>query len=487
MQNIEENPKKRFNFETYGTVVSFLCLEILAFLSFNLGHSFMLYGILSIVLVICLGLVTFRQINKDGITSYVFFLFPLFVYGLLTALSVFNTYSLGAIGIANSVFVPIALSFFALAGFLSFYTKGFKIRLALIVIYSSLALFVLINLIVTMIYYVPFYTLIYRKYYAYYLGSPSSVPIGSMAYMLFGFKISEVSLEYWSLFPSILLSAAVPLFFLKYKENKREFLIYVACTAIAGLSLLITISKITLLSDFALICLLAMIICTGRFIKCRSFLNGFIIGIGAVFGIVILIMFLNAQTSWGQLAGFRKAISSSSLLSRLFNTNRFAQLINTELRDLFMVTKDSAGNLIIFKLFGVPVYLDMINYPNFETQVLSGIWIFDNLITSGLFGAIFFLVAIVVGIRRLFLYIAKSSDYDADKYPITGFVFTVLFISLILYDNSPLIYFDRLVPIYTSTPLLVSVFLLSYAFNSSLNTSKVKEEKEANEHETIAL
>ncbi len=467
MEEIQEKAKRRFNFESYGTVVAFLCLEVLAFVGFNLGHSFMLFGILSIVLAICLGLVTFRQINKDGITSFAFFVFPLFVYGLLTALSTFNTYSLGAIGVANSVFIPIALTFFALSGFLSFYNKGFKLRLALIVIYSSLAIFVLINFILTMIYYVPFYTLIYTNYYAYYLGKPSPEPIASMAYMLFGFKVSEVSLHYWSLFPSLLLTSAIPLFFIKFKENRREFLIFAACTFVAAISLLFTISKETLISDFVLIFGIAIIIVSAKFVKTRSFLNGFVLGICGITLLIILVMFINAQASWSFTAGLRKMIAGNSLLNRLFNTNRIVKDINIQLRDLFN------ADLKFFKIFGVPVYLDILSYPNFEIQVLSNIWLFDNLTTSGIFGSLFFLGALVIGLRRMFLYVRDSGDDPADKYAVIGFILVFLILSFFLYDNTPLAYSNLLVPIYTSAPMMIVIFLLGYTFNNSYSAKAV--------------
>ena len=84
---------KKLNLASYGTVVGFLCMEVLAFISFYLGQSFLLYGILSIVLLLLLVLVTLRQIKKEGLASYAFLIFPILVFGLLTALSDFNSKS----------------------------------------------------------------------------------------------------------------------------------------------------------------------------------------------------------------------------------------------------------------------------------------------------------------------------------------------------------------------------------------------------------
>ena len=103
-----------------------------------------------------------------------------------------------------------------------------------------------------MIYYVPFYTLIYKDYYTFYNGKPSPAPIGKTAYMLFGFQVQEVSTTYWSLFPTLLSTSVIALFFIKYKENKKIFILYACFAALGFISLLFTISKMALISDFLL-------------------------------------------------------------------------------------------------------------------------------------------------------------------------------------------------------------------------------------------
>lgn len=484
MENENQQPKRKIDLSSYGIVIGFLCFEVLAFVSFYLGHSFILYGVLSLVLSLLLLLVTFRQIKKDGITTFAFFLFPLFVYGLLTALSSFNYGSIGAIGVAESVFVPIALSLFALSGFLSGYISKFKIRTALFVIYAALALFVFINLLITMIYYVPFYTLKYSNSYIVYNGKPSELPIGSMAYMLFGFQVKEVTLEYWTLFPSLLFTAVIPLLFVKYKENKREFACYLAFVVLAFLSLLFTISKKTMLSDIVLVLGIAVIVIPAKIIKSRKIIDTMFIALGVLFILFMIVMFLNAQANWGFVSGLRNAIAGNSLLNRLFNRAK----ITAVFQDLFTS----------FKLFGVPVGGYAFQYDNGVAQEVTNIWLLDNLLSSGLFGSLFFIGALVVGIRRLFKYIKNSDESDFNKFTIAGYVLGFLVISLFLLDYRPLVNSDRLFPLYTSAPLLIVLFLLGYVFNKSLEgqVEVVKEEKgaptfeenrEENDNETIAL
>ena len=65
--------KKKFDFSSYATVVGFLALEVLAFLGFSLGHSFVLYGSLLLALAILLLVVVFRQIKTEGLSNYAFF------------------------------------------------------------------------------------------------------------------------------------------------------------------------------------------------------------------------------------------------------------------------------------------------------------------------------------------------------------------------------------------------------------------------------
>ena len=462
----QQKQKRKFDFKDYGTVIGFLCLEVLAFIGFNLGHSFLLFAILSFVLAGLLVLVTFRQIKKDGITTYLFFLFPLVIFGILTALNGFNYYSIGAIGTAQSIFVPIGMLGIGLSGFLSSYLKQFKIKYALLVTYVALGIFVLINLFITMIYYVPFYTIKYANYYIFYNGRPSAVPIGSMAYMLYGFQLKEVSLTYWSLYPSILLTAVIPLFFIKFKENKKEFLIYAGLAFLAFIALLFTISKVTLISDLILVLGIALIVVGAKFKGSRSILNVMMITLGVIILLVLLIVFVNAQTSWGFTGGLRNAISGNALLNRLFNTNRYAKPIDTIFQDLFTT----------FKLFGCPVGGSFLDYPNGVPQILSNMWLFDNLMSSGLFGAFFFLAGLVIGIRRLFKYLNKGTDEDYIKYLIAGLVLGFLVISMLLYDNYPLINSDRMAPFYTSAPLMLCIFYLGYTFNHTLQLSEKPQE-----------
>lgn len=468
--------KKRFDFASYGIVVAFLCLEVLAFLGLSLGHNFILYGSLSIALALLLLLVTFRQIKKDGIATFAFFLFPLFIYGLLSALSVFVTESDGAIGLANGIFIPITLTFLALSGYLVSNVKGFDIQKALLVIYGSLGVFVLINLIITMIYYVPFYTLIYKDYYIFYDGKPSAAPIGSTAYMLFGFQILEVSVRYWSLFPTMLTTAGIALFFLDFKKNKKVFIAYVAFTFLGFISLLFTISKYALISDFLLLVVMAGVVVYAKFPQVRNIFKYIIFGGLGIFFILCIILFLNAQT-WGWTSGMRNAIANNGLLNRLFNTNFLASGISAILWE----------SLNLGKLFGS--FVGTVAGTGYGVnQQLAGTWIFDNVLTSGLFGAIFFDFALFIGLRQMMKYYQNSRDLAVNKNLILGFVITLFVICGILYEGTPLINSNNLFPIYMFAPFLIAIFLIGYTFKEEkVEKEKPQEKEEVKYEESINL
>ena len=188
-----------------STIGMFLLLEVLAFISFGLSNSYVVYAIIGIVVMIIMIAAHFSLLKKEGFSSIVIFIIPLLLFGFITALNSFN--SAVNTSLLIKILIPLGFLAFSALGYLSSFSKTFKISTALMVIYGGLALFVLISLVATMIQFVPFYTIIYKNYYIYYNGARTSASIGSMAYSLNGFSFHEVSLEYFSLFPSAIPSA----------------------------------------------------------------------------------------------------------------------------------------------------------------------------------------------------------------------------------------------------------------------------------------
>lgn len=478
---IAEPRKKKFDLSSYGIIVGFLCLEVLAFLGFSLGQNFVLYGSLLLALTVLLFIVVFRQIKVEGLSNYAFFLFPIFVFGLLSALSVFAKNSVGSIGTLNSVFIPISLTFAGLSGYFVSHIKGFELQKVFLVIYGALAIFVLINFILTMIYYTPFYTLRYRNSYLFYDGKllktfednisyGKVVPIGETAYMLFGFEAVQVSLVYWSLYPLVLCTSSIALFYLDYKKNRKIFLTYLVFTILGAISLIFTISRITLIGDLVLIVTLGVIALYLKVKKARKPIRIGLIVLLVLFILGFILLLLNAQVSWGFLDGFRNAIKNNRLFNRLFNTSYYFGRVYSILCDL----------LTSAHLFGAPVGAGTGQAGDIYIRP-SNSWFFDSFLTSGVFGAIFLVFAIYIGIKQMVKYYKNADELDINKALLVSFIIGVLLIVGTSYCSIPIINANNLYPFYMFAPFLIVIFLLSYTFKP---VAKVEEEvKEVSQDE----
>ena len=60
----------------YSIVISFLALEVFAFIAFSFGNSFVLFGVLSFALMVLLIYVTIRDINVNGIAHIAILFIP---------------------------------------------------------------------------------------------------------------------------------------------------------------------------------------------------------------------------------------------------------------------------------------------------------------------------------------------------------------------------------------------------------------------------
>ena len=319
-----------------------------------------------------------------------------------------------------------------------------------------------------MVYYVPFYTILYKNSYIFFEGKPSPVPIGQTAYMLFGFEIIEVSIEYWSLYPAILLTSAIALFFIKFKDNKILFFVYLSFVVLAGLSLLFTIGKATLIGDLMIILVMGLIVLGIKVEKSRKFIKYFVIAIAGLFVLGSLVLFLNAQTSWSFLSSIQNVIKSNTLLNRLFNSNRFVQKWNPVLWELF-----NPG-----KLFGSFVGV-VSNEGEGINQQLTGTWAFDNLLTSGLFGSLFFAFGLFMAIRQMIKYFKNDDELPVNKWLLVAYVSMTLSITFVAHDGTPLINADNLYPIYMFTPFIITIFLLSYTFKPTEKLEEVIEKQQS--------
>ena len=482
----EIKEKKKFNLASFGKVIAFLFLEILAVISFSLGSSFIFYSILAVVIFVLVLIVTFKQIKVDGLASIGFFLFPLIIFGVLSILSYFKYDETFVMYNSPLLFlIPVGLTCFASVGYMINFTGSFKIHHALIVIYSAIAILTLLNFIVTMIQFVPFYTLQYGNYYYYYDGSPSSSPIGEMGYFLMGFSLQEVSLSYFCYYPMILLTAFLPLGHMRFKENKKLFVLYLAFGLLGLITIIFTINKITLLMLFGMALLIGIIALIDKFNINKKVIkvSGLVIGSIAVFGFIFLI--LNAQESVGidaRIPFLRNLTSNNAFLDRLFNSNRFVSAYNSILDGTFQQMQIE-GKGVLVKLFGYPLHGGYVyNFGSMKWRLTdSNSFLFDSFFTSGFFGVLFLIFFLIIAIRRVILYYMHSDDDKKDKVMVLGFIIISLAYALINFDCTPYIFRQTVIPFYMNNIFLIDIFLFGYCF---YKTEKRKEDvKEVKEEE----
>ncbi len=432
-----------------STIGSFLLLEILAFVAFGLSGSYIAYALLGAAILIIMAIAHFKQINSEGLSSVLLFIFPLVIFGLCNALGGF------ASGNGENIFfrilIPIGFLCFAGVGYLSSLADDFSINTALLVIYGALALVVLISFGYTMIQYVPFYTLIYGDEYIFYDGSKASESIGNTAYFLLGFKLQEVSVSYFSLFPSVLSTAVIALFFISPKENKRNFILYCIYAAIGIIALIFTPTKMTLITDVCIILAILIIVLFGKnHIKSKVF-SIIMIVFAVLFGLGLLVFVLNSQ-SWSFLSSFQSFIANNYLLNRIFNANGLAVNYNMILSNIFV-----SGALI--------GYYPIDAYGNYVPN--SNSILFDTFITSGIIGFIFLVVALIFAGMAVVRYYKNSGDKLCDKSLILGFLVVFFGYSIVNYDMQPYVYYSNFIPFYENGLFLVALFLIGYVFTGA--------------------
>lgn len=433
-------------------IASFLLLEVLAFLSFGLSNSIIVYGIIGLAIFILVLIGTKQELKNKGFTSLAFFLIPLLIFGLINFLSPFT---LGAYKDDGPIFVSfmilIAFLTFSVVGYLSSKIETFKMDIAIECIYGGLALVTIIGYLMSMIQFCPFYTYIYRNYYIYFDGAKSQEAIGNIAYSLMGFKLQEVSVSYFTFFPAVLSSSTLGLFFISPRAEKKKFIRFV-CYALAGLIPLITTPSKTTIAALLLILISdTFIVLVGKkYVKTRviSLLTKIIVPIASI---LFIVMIVNASKSVSMFNGIQNLISSNRLLNKIFNTNP----IITKYNDILELTF-AEGTFVGF--FPIAEYTSSL-FLNSSSSVLI-----DTIMTSGFIGLIFFIFFAIKGFMSVINYYNKSDDSILRKTLILGFVLTFIFYSSLSYDMTPYIYYPNFIPCFTSGLFLVLLFFVGYSY-----------------------
>ncbi len=435
----------------YSIAITFLALEFFALMSFNFSGSFIVFGALSLVLMILLIIFNIKEIKLNGLSNIAFFLFPLLLFCLLTAISGYTLphAAVGDFSYAEVVFIPLGILPIAFVGYLLSVDPNFKIKNLLIVIYGALGVYVALNLLVNLIYLGAFYPIIYKGYYLYYGGLISSLPVNDFAYTLEGFKFIEVEMAHYVLYPALLLTSSVMLLYLSPKQDKVRFIIYASYTFMALLALILVPSLLSLASIIAVGLLLLVVFFAKRFIGARKVFKIILIVSLSLFGIGYLVYFLNNQAF---ASGISNIIANNGLLNRLFNTNRFAQAYNPTITNIFNKNK-------IFGFAAVEVAIN-----TYEEVHLSGGFIFDSFLTSGLFGALALFLFVFLGFKGFKKYFHSHSDEFS--YQALLLLFVIVFIGYSAFFNKGeyALYYKVYRPIYMTAPFMVATFIFSYVY-----------------------
>lgn len=476
MENNEQIEKKsKFDFSKYGKVISFLALEIIAIISFSLGNSFILYTSISVVLFVLLLLVTWVEIKKEGYPTFAFFLIPILAFGLFCVISNFNkdvNYSLSG---GLSAFVPIGLVVFPCCGYLLAHEKNFKISQALLVIFVAIGVYTFINFIGTMIQFSPFHTLRYADKYLFYNGEIVEISVGNMAYALIGFRFQEVSIEYYLMYPIILLVSGIFLFFIKYKDNKKLFITYACLTGLAFISILFSITKFMAIILALLIYICVLILLTAKKVLDLKYTRIIFIIMGAITGLVVLVFLLNAQAIAGSPINFiQDLISGNGFLNRVFNGNRLALNYNIAADGLF--SKFKLNGIITGSIEGYTNTYDFYEYYHVEAISNTNSFFFDTILTSGTIGLLFLIIVVGFIIYSIYKYCINSRDLIENKAVITAFVSGFFIYSFVAYDMAPMIFKSDLFPFYTNNLFIISLILVGYMNVLPLTSEAVKNE-----------
>ena len=448
----------------YGAAVSFLAMEIFALLAFSFSGNYILFGSLSLALFILLVIFNIRQIKVDGISSIAFFFLPLFLFALVTAFGVYMRshadVRVGHFNMAELVFIPLGLIPMAFTGYILSIDKTFKISTFLIVIYGALAVLSLINLSANIVNFGFFYTIIYKGYHMYYGGEMSAVTVDRMAYVLEGFKIIEADISHYVLYPAMLLTSGIALLFISPLRQKKLFVIYSVFTGIALLSLIFVPTMYGLYSFVIVLLITAVIFLLKRFEVLRK-PAGIVLYVGiGLASLVFLVMFANMNIS-----GIHNVISGNGLLNRLFNTNGIVSRYNPLIDSLF-----SNGRFL-----GFVVTNDAMQ----EEVHMSGSFLFDSFMTSGVIGVIAIIVMMVVGFKGFKKYFLKENDDFYSKALLIAFVIFFCIYAGTINSTEYGIYYTIYKPVYMTGPFMLLIFIFCYVISKGEEKVETKKEPQA--------
>ncbi len=376
-----------------------------------------------------------HKLNKEFLLTLLVSVIPLLSLCLFSMVSKFNLDENANYSVTRYIFLILSFISIPLLGFQSRTTTKFDIKKALKTIYVMIALWMVINLFITLIQFGPFYTFIYKDRFFFDYGHIGSTPINQMAYMLLGFKVERVSVELFALIASVLSSAILGIFFVALKEDKSSFITYLATGSIGLLCLLLTINKslligyVTLIVGFALIILFAK-----KIIPFNKITKIVIISIVSLIGIYFLLV---------MLSGF----NILNLEENAFFVNKLTRKYHNFIRTM---VEHNVYNGFTPYLIGE------------DRMKFTGSWMFDLFAISTVFGWISFIGFVVVLFIRYKKYFKDSQNDTSSKILLLGIILSTLLFLGTSYKSIVLVESGSYNPMFFLTPFIILVFIFGY-------------------------
>lgn len=436
------------NKNTLKKTCSILLTVIFFILSFLTGFNNLVTFILGILTLAIIIMQSYKSIKGSIFYTLVIILIPVTAYGIIMSLSFFAS---GTYSISTRIFLPFNILLFLIAGFFSQYIKNFDFKWIFRGIFLGLSIICLINVITTSIYYGPFYGLRIPYDYSYYDGTISRTSVSASAYAMVGFSLKEVPIEYYLIYPMLLLTS-IFFYLLGDRKDKYNIISTVCFILISLISLFFVISKISAM--FVLIYLIFILLITLLLVYKKLYSKSFKITLYVVFSLSILFAVIFLINSQYGLVGFRNIIASNRLLNYVFNTNRYSENARVVLNGVFSMEK----------LIGFPVYFDFSDYALICAPTNN--IIINQFMYGGLFGFIFFsaLIAIYVYVFNK----TKQLPIKDKIYKYFPLLFTMSYfaITLVCDQNSfDMVDYNLVMANYLSPFFYISLFTLGHYYS----------------------
>jgi hypothetical protein len=434
----------------YGSLITFLAIEILLFISINLANYGMLFRYLAIILAIAALPFPLLINRKHQWRDFLYLAVPLVLFALFMMIA-FAIHYPNFLSLINNIATALGIIAFMFMGYALRRSPNFNIENGLMVIFIGIGLLLSISLVYTLWRYTFFYVLRYEGQALYFEGE--RYLISSEAKWLFGFTFKEVNLRYFGMFSAVLASLLPALLFVNFKQLKRTDFIWM----IAGFVGLLSIVLLPNLRTLVFLIPSTIIALTIRFYPRNETSKKVLIGVGAFAGLIVVLAGVMFLLNTYQVTAISNLIASNSILNYLFN-NRLVAGFSVAILD--MGNRPFGGTSII----------------NIGGTLYSGTnsFLFDTLHQGGIIPFLSIIAFLVIAIIGFVHYFVRSKDKPHLKILIMSFIMTYFVYTLVFFEFSPMIRENDQAykfPFYYDLLLLPVLFLIGYSFTSFNKTS----------------